>query len=668
LQRVALTCTRLLLFSVALAVPKVPSPPPITTVESLPRGILLLEEYSALAVAISSALRKFAPLHRVEVTRSFAEAEAVAAQMRPELFVLDLDPPPFGEVAFLNKIKTEFPDSRALVIAAGTSSELRTARGTGAAIQFIEKPFDLAEFGAAIQALVGPWNGPGGSLRGTLHDLKVVDLAQVECLVSSSAVLHFERAPGEGAEIHFFKGQILHAAVGSRSGIVALEEIAGWPVGEVRVTDLPEAGPKTIDLAWQALLLPIVRQLADRDRLQAAERAARQATIRPQTGKKILIIDDTEMLRIFVADVLTTADQSLQILAAPSGEQGLKLALSAHPDLVLLDYSLADITGDRICAALLEDEATARIPVLMMSGHLTELNRTAEAYANVVAALPKPFLSGALINEVEKALAAGPLPPPKPSPPAPIPPSAPEKSPPTLPNGHGHTGDGAAERNGHGMSAGEAPPPSSASTVLSLPAPPEAPKPSPAAPEAEQTSAPVIRRTEMAITFAFDVVALELTPALQIVSARLEPISRFVAVQLEDDLMLEVGFRLGALAMGRKGGIESLRLVPIHQPVPLPEVASSLAIGRVNFLPATNHLEIKAARERSMRVHLSAAFVLAAVELTPRFEVAAMTLRSRQPKPLLRNHPGDPGRPFEIERIELDPAGELQALLVRPAA
>ena len=637
--------------------PNVPLPPPFTSFESLPRGILLVEEYNALAVAISSALRKFAPLHRVEVAHSFAEAETLAAQMRPELFVVDVDPPPFGEVAFLNKIKAEYPDSRALVIAAGTSSELRTARGTGAAIQFIEKPFDLAEFGAAIQALVGPWNGPGGSLRGTLHDLKVVDLAQIKCLVSSSVVLHFEKAGGEAAEIHFFKGQIVHAATGNRSGIVALEEIAGWPVGEVRVRDLPEEGPRTIDLVWPILFLPIVRQLAERDQLRAAELAARQAAASPRIGKKILIIDDTEMLRIFVADVLATADENFQIIAASSGEQGLQLARSMRPDLVLLDYSLADMTGDKICAALLENQVTARIPVLMMSGHVTELTRTAETYPNVVAALPKPFLSGTLINEVTKALAAGPLPPPPPPSPAP------EKSPSPLPNGHEPTGDGATAWNTPAEGA-----PSLPSPILSLPGPVETSKSPSPAPEAKETTAPVVRRTEMNITFAFDVVALELTPALEIATARLEPINRLVAAQLEDDLTLEVGFRLGALEATRQGGIESLRLIPTQQPIPLAAVAHSLAVGRITFLPANHHLEIKAARERSMPVQLTASFALAAIELTPRFEVAAMMLRSRQPKPLLRNHPDDPGQPFEIENIELDPAGELQALIVRPAA
>jgi len=102
-------------------VPNVPLPPPITSFESLPRGILLVEEYNALAVAISSALRKFAPLHRVEVAHSFAEAETLAAQMRPELFVIDVDPPPFGEgtPAWVKALAVALAVGLIAVIAAG---------------------------------------------------------------------------------------------------------------------------------------------------------------------------------------------------------------------------------------------------------------------------------------------------------------------------------------------------------------------------------------------------------------------------------------------------------------------------------------------------------------------------------------------------------------------
>ena len=194
------------------------------------------------------------------------------------------------------------------------------------------------------------------------------------------------------------------------TGMAALEEIVGWPGARLSETELPIELPRTIDAPWQMVLLQIVRKVNQNSRREALGAAAPQQSAAAKTGKKILVIDDTEMLLVFVADVLATADQNFQVLTTPSGAEGLRLAASERPDLVLLDYSLADMTGDKVCRALLENPATARIPVLMMSGHLGELARTAETYENVVAALPKPFLSGALICAVEKTIAAGPLP------------------------------------------------------------------------------------------------------------------------------------------------------------------------------------------------------------------------------------------------------------------
>ena len=80
------------------------------------------------------------------------------------------------------------------------------------------------------------------------------------------------------------------------------------------------------------------------------------------------------------------------------------------PDLVLLDYSLPDLRGDQICERLLQNEATARIPVVMMSGHVPEMMATAERYPNVVATIAKPFMSEALVQLVHETLAKGPLP------------------------------------------------------------------------------------------------------------------------------------------------------------------------------------------------------------------------------------------------------------------
>ena len=123
--------------------PDVSEPQSIEADENLPRGILLIEEYHALGVAISSALRKFAPLHVVKVARDFAEAEKFAATLRPELFVLDIDPPPAGAIDFLRAISARYPGARLLIIAPGISAQLRGEQQTAGVIHLFEKPFDL---------------------------------------------------------------------------------------------------------------------------------------------------------------------------------------------------------------------------------------------------------------------------------------------------------------------------------------------------------------------------------------------------------------------------------------------------------------------------------------------------------------------------------------------
>jgi CheY-like chemotaxis protein len=381
-----------------------------------------------------------------------------------------------------------------------------------------------------------------------------------------------------------------------------------------------------------------------------------------QDTKKILVIDDTEMLLIFVADVLTSANASFRVFTTASGGEGLRLALSELPDLILLDYSLGDMTGDTVCCALLENEATSRIPILMMSGHPTELARTAQSYPNVVAALPKPFLSGALVKAVERALAAGPLPPASPTDVAESPSAAPSRAEAQASSSNGH-GPSSSASGAKGEAAQAAP----ASAAVEPP-----PQPLTSAPQSQPRSresgitALFVRNTALRVTFSFDVVALELTPWLQTASARLEPINRFVVVEMVDGIIFEIGFRLGSIELGQDRRITILRLIPTRELIPLPAMANSFAIGRLRVDPETHHLELRAAPQRSMRVQLTAPFALTEMELSAAFEVAALRLQSSGNEVLVRNQADDPGTFFQLQAVELNETGELRALHVRP--
>src|SRR5262249_20664550 len=126
--------------------------------------------------------------------------------------------------------------------------------------------------------------------------------------------------------------------------------------------------------------------------------------VSPRGGKKIVVVDDTEMLLIFVEDILATANPELQITTALSATEGLQQIERVIPDLVLLDYSLPDFNGDELCERMLKTEQTAQVPVLMMSGHVQEMNAAAARLPNVVAKIEKPFLSEAFVDLVQRTL------------------------------------------------------------------------------------------------------------------------------------------------------------------------------------------------------------------------------------------------------------------------
>ena len=117
-------------------------------------------------------------------------------------------------------------------------------------------------------------------------------------------------------------------------------------------------------------------------------------------GSRILIIEDDPALLRGLAD--TFAVRGCQVLTASDGEAGLKLALSAQPDLVLLDIMLPHVNGYEICRAMREHSLDT--PVIMLTAKSQEedvvlgLNLGADDY------VVKPFRRQELVARVNAFL------------------------------------------------------------------------------------------------------------------------------------------------------------------------------------------------------------------------------------------------------------------------
>jgi DNA-binding response OmpR family regulator len=96
--------------------------------------------------------------------------------------------------------------------------------------------------------------------------------------------------------------------------------------------------------------------------------------------------------------------ENYDVVVAVNGQEGVKKARAEKPDLVLLDVMLPKIDGFEVCRIIKGEEATKRIPVLMLTS-LSMVGDVEKAFA--VGAndyLSKPFTNERLLAKVQSLL------------------------------------------------------------------------------------------------------------------------------------------------------------------------------------------------------------------------------------------------------------------------
>src|SRR5262249_39538982 len=118
----------------------------------------------------------------------------------------------------------------------------------------------------------------------------------------------------------------------------------------------------------------------------------------------ILVVDDSDHARSFVADALRTAE--FDVIEAATGADGLRLA-GRGLDLIVLDINLPDIDGRQVCRQIKADPTTASIPVVHISGVFQEsLDRARALEGGADAYLPQPVTPEELVATVRTILRA----------------------------------------------------------------------------------------------------------------------------------------------------------------------------------------------------------------------------------------------------------------------
>jgi diguanylate cyclase (GGDEF)-like protein len=103
---------------------------------------------------------------------------------------------------------------------------------------------------------------------------------------------------------------------------------------------------------------------------------------------RILVVDD-ERISINILNALLKGDY--KIMAATTGEQAIKAALTGQPDLILLDILLPGMDGHQVCRKLKSDPVTRSVPIIFITAMGDAESETMAFALGAVDFIPKPF-------------------------------------------------------------------------------------------------------------------------------------------------------------------------------------------------------------------------------------------------------------------------------------
>jgi len=117
---------------------------------------------------------------------------------------------------------------------------------------------------------------------------------------------------------------------------------------------------------------------------------------------RILVVEDDASLVELIRYNLDAA--GFDVVQTEDGEEALTLAEEERPDLVLLDWMIANLSGIEVCRRLRRKPATANVPILMLTARADEADRIRGLETGADDYITKPFSPRELIARINAVL------------------------------------------------------------------------------------------------------------------------------------------------------------------------------------------------------------------------------------------------------------------------
>ncbi len=115
--------------------------------------------------------------------------------------------------------------------------------------------------------------------------------------------------------------------------------------------------------------------------------------------RTVLVVDDSPTERFYLTDILRR--HGYVVLNACSGEEGVTMAKTERPDLILMDVVMPGLNGFQATRMLSRDPETQTIPVIMCTSKGQETDRIWGMRQGAVEYMVKPIAAEDLIARIK---------------------------------------------------------------------------------------------------------------------------------------------------------------------------------------------------------------------------------------------------------------------------
>jgi two-component system cell cycle response regulator DivK len=120
-------------------------------------------------------------------------------------------------------------------------------------------------------------------------------------------------------------------------------------------------------------------------------------------NKRVLVVEDQEDNRQIVRDLLTSV--GYELIEAVTGQEGVSLAESQRPDLILMDIQLPGLDGYEATRRIKAKPELRQIPIIAVTSYALSGDDVKAKQAGCDDYVTKPFSPRALLAKIREHLA-----------------------------------------------------------------------------------------------------------------------------------------------------------------------------------------------------------------------------------------------------------------------